>query len=88
MLKITPLSRKGRGQTLKVEGEIREFSVGIVRDACTKHASRSKRLHLDLANVLYVDPLGVELLRDLMREGIKITACSTFVAELLRLKQT
>ena len=29
---------RARGLTLDVEGEIRDFSVGIVRDACTKHA--------------------------------------------------
>jgi len=40
--------------TLKVEGEFRELSVGIVR------ASRSRRRRLDLANLNSVDALGVE----------------------------
>jgi hypothetical protein len=30
-----------------------------------------------------VDAAGVQLLRDLKREGIEIAACSSFVAELL-----
>jgi hypothetical protein len=41
---------------------------------------------LDLAAVTYVDAAGVELLRDLIAEGVEIAACSSFVHELLQLK--
>ena len=72
--------------TLNLEGEILGPWVGAVRDACTKRGRRSARPRLDLAAVTYVDAAGVELLRDLMAEGVEITACSSFVRELLRLK--
>ena len=72
--------------TLNLEGEILGPWVGAVRDACTKRGRRSSRLRLDLAAVTYVDAAGVELLRDLMAEGVEITACSSFVRELLQLK--
>ena len=83
MLKITELSRKGRVRTIKLEGEILEPWVGAVRDACTQRGRRSRRLRLDLAAVTYADAAGVQLLRDLVGEGIEIAACSPFIAELL-----
>jgi anti-anti-sigma regulatory factor len=86
VLKITRLSRKGRSLTFELEGEIFGPWVGAVRDACTKRGRRSSRLRLDLAAVTYVDAAGVELLRDLMAEGVEIAACSSFVRELLQLK--
>ena len=83
MLKITRFSQKGRGLTIKLEGEILGPWVGAVRDACTQRGRRSRRLRLDLAAVTYADAAGVQLLRDLLREGIDIAACSSFIAELL-----
>jgi anti-anti-sigma regulatory factor len=68
-------------RTVKLEGQILEPWVSAVREACTKRRRRS--LCLDLAHVTYVDAAGVQLLRDLKREGIEIAACSSFVAELL-----
>jgi anti-anti-sigma regulatory factor len=83
VLKITRLPRHGRVQTIKLEGALLEPWVGAVRDACTTPDRRS--LRLDLTAVNYVDAAGVHLLRDLIREGIEIAACSSFVGELLRL---
>jgi ABC-type transporter Mla MlaB component len=70
--------------TIKLEGEIIEPWVGTLRDACSKRSLRSKLVRLDLAGVRYADASGVQLLRDLTREGIEITACSGFIDELLR----
>jgi hypothetical protein len=85
VLKITRLPRKGRVLTIKLEGEILAPWVGTVRDACTQRGRRCRRLRLDLAAVTYADAVGTQLLRDLMREGIEIAACSSFLAELLHL---
>ena len=81
MLRITRLSRKGRGLTIKLEGELLGPWVGSVRDACAIRRRRPRRL--DLAAVTYVDAAGVQLLRDLMAGGVEIAACSSFVGELL-----
>jgi anti-anti-sigma regulatory factor len=83
VLKITRLPQKGRVLTIKLEGEILAPWVGTVRDACTQRGRRCMRLCLDLAAVTYADAAGVQLLRELMREGIEVTACSDFLAELL-----
>jgi anti-anti-sigma regulatory factor len=85
VLKITRLSRKRRILTLKLEGEILEPWVSSVRDACAPQGRRSEPLCLDLAAVTYVDAAGAQLLRDLLREGIEIAACSSFLTELLHL---
>ena len=84
MLKITRLSHQGRCLTIKLEGEILGPWVDTVRDACATRGRRPPRL--DLAGVTYVDAAGLQLLRDLMAEGVEITACSSFVRELLQLK--
>ena len=86
MLKITRLSHKGRGLTIKLEGEIVGAWVGAARDACAIRGRRPRRL--DLAAVTYVDAAGIQLLRNLMAEGVEIAACSSFVGELLHLRDS
>ena len=83
MLKITLLSQKGHGLTIKLEGQILEPWVGAARDACAVRGRRPRRLRLDLAAVPYVDAAGVQLLRDLVAQGAAIAAGSSFVGALL-----
>jgi len=80
----TQLSRTVRALTVKLEGELREPWLAIVRDACSQRNGRSERVRLDLAAVTYADAAGAQLLRELVREGVEIAACSGFVGELLR----
>jgi hypothetical protein len=87
VLRITQLSRKGRLLTLKLEGSLLGPWVGIVRDACTQSDSLPRRPTLDLAGVTYADAAGTQLLRDLLREGFEIVACSSFLCELLQRKE-
>jgi hypothetical protein len=84
VLKITRLSHKGPGLTIKLDGEILGAWVGAAREACAARGRRPRRL--DLAAVTYVDAAGVQLLRDVMAEGVEIAACSSFIGELLHLK--
>jgi hypothetical protein len=72
--------------TIKLEGQLLGPWVETVRDACRKRGRRSARPRLDLTAVPYVDAAGVQLLRDLISEGVEIASCSSFVGELLRLK--
>src|SRR5262245_36424947 len=83
VLKITRLSQKGRGLTIKLEGELLGPWVGSVRDACSASGRRPRHLRLDLAVVTFVDAAGIQLLRDLVAEGAELAACSSFVGELL-----
>jgi hypothetical protein len=85
VLKVTQLSRTVRVLTIKLEGELLEPWVPTVRDVCKRRGRRSGRLHLDLSALSYADAAGVQLLRDLVGEGVEIATCSGFVGELLRL---
>jgi hypothetical protein len=85
VLRITRLSHEGGRFTIKLEGAILAPWVGTVREACTQRGRRYRRPRLDLAAVTYADAAGVQLLRDLLREGIDIAACSSFLTELLHL---
>ena len=84
MLKLTRLTHGVPGLTIKLEGQLLGPWVPAVRDACRERGRRSGRLFLDLAAVTYADAAGVRLLRDLVGDGVEITACSGFVGELLR----
>src|SRR5262245_24582085 len=84
VLKITRLSHKGRGLTIKLEGEILGARVGSAREPSAARGRRPRRLYL--AAVTYVDAAGVQLRRDEMAEGVEIAACSSFVGELLHLE--
>jgi len=88
VLRITRLSRKGPMATIKLEGELLEAWVGEVRKACAELMVGASRTRLDLAAVTYVDAAGVQLLRDQIRQGIEIVACSSFIAELLLLEDS
>ena len=84
MLKVTRLSRNVPALTVKLEGELREPWLAIVRDVCAQRGRRSGRLLLNLAAVTYADAAGAQLLHELVGAGVEIAACSGFVGELLR----
>jgi ABC-type transporter Mla MlaB component len=88
MLKITWVTRRRRAPILKLEGELLEPWVEVVRDACAPQALWSQHARLDLSAVIFVDAAGVALLRDLIRQGMAVNACSRFIAELLRRETT
>ena len=84
MLRIARLSPQGRELTTKLEGELVAPWVGAARDAGAARGPRPRCP--DLAAVPYVDAAGVQLLRDLLAEGVEIVACSSFVGALLHLE--
>jgi len=83
MLKITRIGGGDSNHTLKLEGKLLEPWVCEMLRAVAESNGHSNRVRLDLSDVTYVDVAGMELLRDLIRRGIGIAACSAFVAELL-----
>jgi ABC-type transporter Mla MlaB component len=88
MLRITCIDGDDATQTLKFEGKLLEPWVAEVLEVCTLRDGRAGRKRLDLSGVTYVDQAGAELLRDLIRQGLAVSACSGFVAELLHLEKS
>ena len=88
MLRITWLDGPRPLQTLNLEGKFVGPWVDEVRKLCSHSLARSSRIGLDLSDVTFVDAAGIQLLRDLVRQGIEIVSCSNFVAELIQPEQS
>ena len=87
MLKISEIARNDSSRTFKLEGKLLGPWVDELRNVCVQPLDRLGQVGLDLAAVTFVNAAGTELLRELIREGIIITQCSAFVAELLHAEE-
>jgi hypothetical protein len=87
VLKITEIARNDSDRTFKLEGKLLGPWVDELRNVCMQPLDRLAQVGLDLAAVTFVNAAGAELLRDLIRQGIIITRCSAFVAELLHVEE-
>ena len=85
MLRITWIDLEGSAsnRTLKLEGKLLGPWVDELSRACEELSIPPHCLRLDLAAVTFVDPIGVLLLDDLVRQGATIVGCSDFISDLL-----
>jgi ABC-type transporter Mla MlaB component len=88
MLRITRIDGRDATHTFKLEGKLLEPWVAEVLNVCTLCNSQSSRTKLDLSGLTFVDQAGAKLLKDLIRRGLAVSACSGFVAELLHLENS
>ena len=85
MLRITRIDLEGStsNRTLKLEGKLLGPWVDELSRACEELRMPRHYLRIDLSDVTFVDPIGVKLLNDLLRQGAMIVGCSGFIADLL-----
>jgi RNA polymerase sigma-70 factor (ECF subfamily) len=83
MMRITRIAGDGQGTSLRVEGRLSGRDVEELRAECAAVRSEHGSFDLDLAGLQFADPDGVKLLLDLERGGIRLTAPSGLVGELL-----
>ena len=83
MLKIESIRTANGCPRLKVEGRVIGPWVAELRLACERALVDGAGLALDLLEVAFVDPTGLELLCMLSQRGVALD-CSAFVAEQLR----
>jgi hypothetical protein len=85
MLKIVRIDQGSHRSVtaLKLEGKLLGAWVGELNRVCEKLCTSPGVLDLNLAAVTFIDPAGLELLRDLIRRGTTISGCSGFIEELL-----
>ena len=69
---------------LALEGWLVGPWVDELRRESEQQLSESKALQLDLAKVLFVDPRGVALLRELASRQVECLNCSTFLSQQLK----
>ena len=86
MLKITVSNQGSSRHIIRLEGKLLQAWVDEVRRFCVE-AEDGSLPGLDLSGLSFVDRRGAEMLQQLLRQGVRIHACSPFVAALLRWDQ-
>jgi anti-anti-sigma regulatory factor len=85
MLRIMVVESSSEAVRLRVEGRVTGRWVEELRRSCDLQAlSDGIRLSLDLADVSFVDPAGIELLKELRGRCVTLLSPSPFVAEQLK----
>ena len=67
----------------KLDGKLLGPWVVELSRACEGLRGPTNALFLDLTDVTFIDSAGLELLRDLIRQGATVSGCSGFIEELL-----
>ena len=84
MLKISIIHRADEGIQFQLEGKIIGPWVEELRRLSDQALSQQKVISLDLDKVWFIDPQGVELLRDLAKKRVTQINCSPFVNQQLK----
>jgi len=84
MLRITPIESANRAITLRLEGRLSGPWVSELGEACEKAIREGNALVLNLAEVSFLDPSGIDLLTNIQNRGAKLVECSIFVSEQLK----
>ena len=84
MLRISTVNDSPKSIRLTLEGWLVGPWVDELRKQSQQHLADSKALRLDLAKVLFVDPRGVALLRELADRRVEYVNCSNFLNQQLK----
>ena len=69
--------------TLSVEGRIVSEWVAVVEHECRQAVRDTPRVQLDLAAVTFIDARGIDILRQLVSDGVAVVNCREFIGALL-----
>ncbi len=83
MLRITWCRENASCVTLKVEGWIVSDWVSLLDQECKALVEPGRKVLLDFSEVRYVDCRGIEMLKRLPSEHIRIINCPTLIEDLL-----
>ena len=82
MLRISVSEQDSSCHIIKLEGKLLQAWIDEVRRLCVETEEGSFP-SIDLSRLSFVDRAGVEMLQQLLQQGVRIHSCSPFVAELL-----
>lgn len=83
MLRITKIADNGTPVTLKLEGKIHAEWVSLLEQECRTLVRQKREAVLDFSEVTYMDAQGIELVRSLPIQTIRIINAPAFIEELL-----
>ena len=83
MLRITKIEQNGSPVTLKLEGKLSDQWVALLEGECRALLRHKKIVHLDFSGVDYMDERGVEMVRSLPHEHVKVLKTPSFIQGLL-----
>jgi ABC-type transporter Mla MlaB component len=84
MLRINPTDSRNHQNILRLEGRVAGPWVAELWKACEKVLGEGQALELNLAEVSFLDPAGVILLKAVRERGGELSDCSPFVTEQLK----
>ena len=85
MLKITKIQESRSDVLLKLEGKITAQWAALLDGECRSLLRQEKTVHLDCANIDFIDARGVEVLNNLPRMQVTLMSAPGFVTELLQI---
>ncbi len=87
MLRITTTHHDPTTRIFKLEGKLQGPWIGELESAYSTSQVPPECVRLDLQGLTFVDAEGARLLASLIRNGVRVTACSGFVSEILNLRE-
>jgi len=84
VLRISIIHRADEGIQFQLEGKLIGPWVEELRRLSDQALSQQQVISLDLEKVWFIDPQGVELLRDLAKKRVTQVNCSPFVSQQLK----
>lgn len=88
MLKISESRQVEQTVTLRLEGRIVGPWVAELQQVCQQMLDKNRGLALDLAEIVFLDEAGINLLARLRSRGTELLNLTPFVAEQLRSVET
>lgn len=83
MLRITQVSEDSDSVCLKVEGRVIGDWVSELDRACGSCLSQRRQITLDVSDVTYIDRRGVETLKRILGERVRLTGANLLVQALM-----
>ncbi len=84
MLRITKVENNGAPVTLKLEGKVSDQWAALLDGECRSLLRHRKEVRLDFSAVDFMDAGGVEVVKSLPRQHIRIVNAPGFIEELLK----
>ena len=84
MLRISLISQDVETVKLRLEGRLISCCVSELKKECLSYINnKNKRVILDFARVSFVEPNGVDMLRNINSDKLCIVNCLIFIEKLL-----